>query len=341
MYGQDYPAGQSRKGIVRFGTVGIIIAIVFGALLGSLPSEAQQPKKIWRIGLFHVGLDHVPPSLEPLRQELKKLGYEEGKNIQLDWRNLADEDAANAAAKEFVRNRVDLIVAIESQTVRAAKDATSEIPVVIVHVIDPVAEGFVKSMSHPGGNMTGFGGTGDVPGKQLELFKEAVPGLRRLLVLVDPKDQVTSHILAEVKTTAKSLKISLVERAATTQADVEHVFGLVKRSDVDGIFIASSSLRTKSASVILRLAAEKRLPLAGHRKELVEQGALFSYAHDLASVGPLAAQYIDKIFKGAKPADLPFQEPSNFEFVVNLNTAKALGLTIPPNVLARADRVIR
>jgi putative ABC transport system substrate-binding protein len=323
----------------KAGWSSILVATILLAV--AVLAEAQQTKKIWRIGLSHVGLDHIPPPLETLRQELKKLGYEEGKNIQLDWRNLPDEEAANVTAQEFVRNRVDLIVAFESQTVRAAKAATSDIPVVFLLVADPVAEGFVKSVSRPGGNMTGFGGPGDIPGKQLELFKEVVPELRRLLILVDRKDPLTERSLIEVRTTSKNLKLILVERQVTTQADIEGLFSSLKRVDVHGVFIVSPNLRTKFPSLILRLASEKRLPLAIHRKEWVEQGALFSYAHDLASVGPPAAQYIDKIFKGAKPADLPFQEPLRFEFVINLKTAKQIGLTIPPNVLARADKVIK
>ena len=320
--------------------LGLLIAtLVVCIVAGS--ANAQRPKKVWRLGLSHVGLDHVPPPLETLREELKRLAYEEGKNIHLDWRNLPDEEAARATAREFVRNRVDLIVAFESQTVRAAKAATSDIPVVFLLVVDPVAEGFVKSVSRPGGNMTGFGGPGDVPGKQIELFKEVVPSLRRFLALIDPKDPVAQRSMVEVRTAAENLKLLLVEREAVTQADITRIFSSLKPGDVDGVFIVSPNLRTKFPSLILRLASEKRLPLAIHRKELVEQGALFSYAHDLASVGPPAAQYIDRIFKGAKPGDLPFQEPPRFEFVVNLKTAKQIGITIPPNVLARADRVIR
>jgi putative ABC transport system substrate-binding protein len=332
--------GESEKRKTMNGkNIGLTVSALLFAL--SFPAAAQQSKKVWRIGLFHVGLDHIPPSLDPLRQELKKLGYEEGKNIQLDWRNLPDEDAANAAAKEFVRNRVDLIVAFESQTVRAAKAATSEIPVVFLHVGDPVAEGFVKSVAHPGGNMTGFSGVGDVAAKRMELFKEVAPGLRRVVVLVDPKDPSTTRPLEEVRTTAKSLKLVLLEREVTTQPDLERVFDSLKRSGVDGIFVVSSSLNTKFLALFIRLASEKRLPLAGFRKEWVEQGALFSYAHDIASVGPPAAGYVDRILKGAKPGDLPFQESARFEFFINLKTAKALGLTIPPNVLVRADRVIK
>jgi ABC-type uncharacterized transport system substrate-binding protein len=318
-------------------------AILFGFVLFALYplAEAQEVNKVWRIGLFHVGLDHVPPSLQPLQRELKKLGYEEGKNLHFDWRNLPDENAAEKTAKEFVNDHVDLIVAFENQTARAAKAATSVIPILLVHGEDAVAEGFGKSMSHPGGNMTGFLGVGDVPAKRIELFKEIVPRLRRLLVLSDPKDPAVERLLANLRTAAKALQVSLVERGVTTQADIERVLESLKQGEVDGVFPLSQSLNLKYSSLMIRLTSEKNLPFVGYRREWVEQGALFSYAHDLASVGPLAAQYIDRILKGAKPADLPFQEASQFDLVINLKTAKQIGLTIPPNVLARADRVIR
>jgi putative ABC transport system substrate-binding protein len=316
-----------------------IVYLLAAAMLAQANAVDAQANKVWRVGLSHVGLDHVPPSLPPLRDELKKLGYVEGKNIRLDWRNLPDEEAANKTAKEFVQNRVDLIVAFESQTARAARAATSEIPVVVVHVADPVAEGFGKSMSRPGGNMTGFYGVGDIPAKRLELFKEVVPKLRRAAILVDPKDPGGSLYMDRLRTAAKGLKVQLVEREVETEADVTNFYrGL---ADVDGILAASQTLNVKFPSLMIRLAAEKRLPFAGYRREWVEQGALFSYAHDLGSVGPLAARYMDRIFKGAKPGELPFQEPTRFEFVINLKTAKQIGLTIPPNVLARADKVIK
>jgi len=315
----------------------LAIAIVFAAH----SANAQPSGKVWRIGLFHVGLDHVPPSLEPLRQELKKLGYEEGRNLQFDWRNLADEVAANMAAKEFVRSGADLIVAFENQTARAAEAATSEIPIVLVHEDNAITEGFGKSMARPGGNITGFLGVGDVPGKRIELFTEVVPRLRRLLVMVDPKEPGAERSLAQLQSAAKSLKIELVERRITTQADIERVFQSLKQGEVDGIFVLSHTLNVKFPSLLVRLSLERRLPFAGYRREWVEQGALFSYAHDLASVGPPAAKYIDRILKGDKPADLPFQEASHFDFVINLKTAKQIGVTIPPNVLARANRVIK
>jgi putative ABC transport system substrate-binding protein len=320
-----------------------ILAILVATLtLGSFHlALAQQAGKVWRIGIFHVGLDHVPPSLEPLRQQLKTLGYEEGKNLHVDWRNLPDEEAARATARQFVRDRVDLIVAYENQTVRAAQAATSEIPIVFVAVTDPVAEGFVKSFAHPGGNITGFATWGELYGKQIELFKEIVPRLRRLLVLIDLHDPGTERALVEVRKAGAVLKLRPVEREVTSEVDAERLFRSLKRGDVDGVFIASPNLRNKFPSLIVTLASERRLPLAMHRMEWVEKGALFSYGFIPTQFAPDGAAYIDKILKGTKAGDLPVQEPPQLEFIINLRTAKQIGLTIPPNVLARADKVIR
>jgi len=317
----------------------LLVALVIVAR--GMIAEAQQPKKMWRVGVFHVGLDHVPPSLEPLRQELKKLGYEEGKNFWLDWRNLPDEAAARLTAQEFVRAQVDLIVAYENQTVRAAKAATSEVPIVFIAVTDPVAEGFVKSFAHPGGNITGFATWGDLYGKEMELFKEIVPRLRRLLVLINQQDPGTQRALAEVRKAGAVLKLQPVEREVTNEADAERLFRSLKRGDVDGVFIASSNLRSKFPSLIVTLALERRLPLAMHRMEWVEKGALFSYGFIPTQFARDGAAYIDKILKGTKAGDLPVQQPPQIEFVINLKTAKQIGVTIPPNVLARADKVIK
>ena len=303
-------------------------------------ADAQPAGKVHRIGLFHVGLDHVPPSLATLKEGLKELGYEEGKNLVLDWRNLPDEDAAVETAKEFVRHRVDLIVAFENQTTRAAKAATSDIPVVFMHTTDPVADGFVKSRARPGGNMTGFTGLSDLLGKRLEIFKVLVPALRRVLVLLDPGDPDTDRLARELREAAGALKLRLMEREARISTDIERIFASLKQGDVQGVFPLSPNLQVKFSSLMLRRAADKRVPLAIHRKEWVEQGALFSYAADIAAVGRRAAPYVDRILKGAKPGDLPVEAPSQFQLVVNLKTAKALGLVIPPAALARADQVI-
>jgi putative tryptophan/tyrosine transport system substrate-binding protein len=309
-------------------------------LAAPLAAQAQPAGRVWRIGLFHVGLDHVPPSLDGLREGLTALGYEEGKNIHFDWRNLGDEDAARTTAQAFVRDRVDLIVAFENQTMRAVKATTTQIPVVMLHVTGPVENGFIKSFAHPGGNVTGFAGLGDNPSKEVELFKELVPRLKRLLVLFDG-DPTSPRWLADVRQAATQLKLELVERQTATRADIERVLAAIKPGDVDGVFISSPNLRTKFVALILELTSNRRLPLQGHRREWVEQGALFSYNLDFRSVGKAAARYVDKILKGTKPADLPVEQSSQLQLIINLKTAKALGLTIPPSVLARADEVIQ
>jgi putative tryptophan/tyrosine transport system substrate-binding protein len=310
---------------------------------------------VYRLGVFHVGLDHVPPSLDGLREGLRTLGYDtgtspapmsstvfEGKNIRLDWRNLADEAAAREAANEFVRNRVDVIVAIEAQTVRAARAATSEIPIVFLQVGDPVADGYIQTLARPGGNLTGFAGVGNVPAKEVQLFKELVPQLRRLLVLTLSDDPAARRLLPEVRRAGTAQKVQLVERAVSREVEsIRKLFASLKRGEVEGVLMASPDLRTLFAGLILALATERRLPLAGHRAELVARGAFFSYADDVRAIGRAAAsRYIDRILKGAKPTDLPVEEISEFELVINLTTAKALGLTIPPSMRLRAHRVI-
>src|SRR5512144_2276668 len=191
------------------------LAVALAVFVLPLAAEAQPAGNMWRLGLFHVGVDHVPPSLDGLREGLKALGYEEGKNIRLDFRNLADEDAARTTAQAFVRDRVDLIVAFENQTVRAIHATPTEIPVVMLHVPDPVADGFVKSLARPGGNITGFAGLGNHTAKEIEIFKEILPQLRRPLVLF-ATDPVSPRWLVEVRRAATMLKLQTVERRVTS-----------------------------------------------------------------------------------------------------------------------------
>jgi len=235
------------------------VALVLSLLAAPLAAEAQQAGRVYRIGLFHVGLDHVPPALNGLREGLKGLGYEEGKNLRWDFRNLPDEQAAQATAREFVRQRVDVIVAFENQTVRAAKAATSEIAILFLHVLtDPVGEGFVQSLTHPGGNITGI--FGDVPAKRVELLKEVMPRLERLLLVFDPLDPTSLQELAAVRAAATARKLQLVERAAGSHADIERVFTSAKRENIQAVVVVSG-LVTKFSSLVIRLAAERRLPI--------------------------------------------------------------------------------
>jgi putative ABC transport system substrate-binding protein len=318
-----------------------LLTSLAGALAAPLGAEAQRAGKVWRVGLFHVGLDHDPPALAPLRESLKRLGYEQGKNIHLDYRNQADEEAARATALAFVRERVDLIIAFENQAVRAAQAASSTIPVVFVHVSDPAAAGFVKSVARPGGNLTGVADfVGELQDKRLQILGEIVR-LQRLLILTDPTDPATPRLTADITSAASQLKIQLVERSATAEADVKRIFASLKRNDVDAVIVISPKLITNFPELILRLSLERKIPLTSHRKALVEKGALFSYGPNYSAVGQDVAGYVDRIIKGTKPTDLPVQAAVRFELVINLKTAKTLGLTIPPSVLARADQVIQ
>ena len=312
-----------------------------GAVLAApLGVEAQQiSSKVARIGLFHVGLDHEPPALASLRDSLKRLGYEDGKTIQLDYRNQPDEQAARATARAFARNNVDLILAFEDQAVRAAQLATSKIPVVFAHIADPVAAGYVMSLARPGTNLTGVADNLlSLHDKRVQILAELQ--LRRVLVLIDPTDPTTLPRLADLTNAAPQIGVWLVERNATTEADLRGVFAALGKSEVESLVIISSSLSTKFPELILRLSLERRIPLASHRKALVEKGALFSYGPNYAAVGQDVAAYIDRILRGTKAAELPVQQASRFEFVINLKTAKALRLTIPPSLLLRADQVI-
>jgi putative ABC transport system substrate-binding protein len=307
-----------------------------GAVASPLAVRAQQVGRVWRIGLFHVGLDHVPPSLEGLRRALKSLGYEEGRNIQLDFRNLPDEAAAQETARRFVRDRVDLIVAV-----RAAQAATRQIPIVFLHVTDPVSDGFVKSLAQPGGNLTGFSEFfGDLHAKKLEIFTQFMPRPNRLLVMTASDDPMSQRDLEETRRAARSLNVELLEKEFTDQRSVESVFGRLRPGEANGVLVVSSTLVTKFPSLILQLATARRLAVAMHRKEWVERGALFSYGANFAAVGHDAARYVDRILKGTAPGNLPVEQVSRLELAINLKTAKALGLTIPPSLLLRADHVI-
>ena len=312
-----------------------------GALLTlPLAAKAQQAMRLRRIGLIHVGLDHVPASLPTFREGLRALGYEEGRNIRLDFRNLADEAAAHAVAREFVRDRLDLIVAFETQAMRGVKAAASKIPVVFLHLRDPVADGYVASLVRPGGNVTGFNSWPVSPSKQIEIFSEFMPRPRRLLVLFHPQDSVSQRHMPDLRSAAAALPLQLAEREVMSASDIERVLGAADPTTADGVFVASATLVANFTSLVLRLATERRLPLISHTKNWVQQGALFSYATDLAVIGRSAASYVDKILRGANPSDLPVEQPTKFELVINRKTAKALGLTIPQSLLLRADQVI-
>jgi putative ABC transport system substrate-binding protein len=341
-----------------------VVVLVFLATACSGSSQApdvRSSSRVFRIGLFHVGLSHVPSSLPALAEALQARGYLsaselatfekglesipavlrlDGKTVQLDWRNLADETAANEAAKEFVRAKVDLIVAFESQTIRAAHAATTTIPIVFLHALDPVAEGLAQSMSHPGGNLTGLIGFRNLAGKQLEMFTNILPGLHRVLVVTSPEDPAGQTLVDDITAAAASLGVTLVERPVSTDADIKRVFRQIKPGEVDGVVIGSQDLQTRSSLLMIDLALERQLPISVGFKERVERGGLFSYAPDFPAVGRSAAVYVDKILRGANPADLPVEEMTQLELIINQKVADMLGLKLSSEWLDNADEVI-
>ena len=345
---------------MRIRTAGLAFLLLAAACSGS--SGAQTPKTTnFHIGLFHVGVDHVPASLPALVDALKDFGYltaneaerfenclkslpqaltVQGKNVRLDWRNLADEAAADEAAKEFVRDKVDLIVAFESQTIRAAQAATTAVPVVFLHALDPVGEGLIQSLSHPGGNMTGLIGFRQLAGKQLEVFKSILPSLHRVLAVTNPEDPAGQDLLDEIRKTAEAHDITLVERAASTEGEIRRVFGATRPGEIDGVVIASQDLQTKFSLLMIGLALEHRLPISVGFRARVEAGGLFAYGPDFPAVGQKAAVYVDKILEGAKPGDLPVEEMTELELVINQKVARELGVKLSRQWLDAADEVI-
>lgn len=331
-------AERGRRRVLRVG-LGLAGAGLLAAC-GLTPIAPRPTARVWRLGLFHVGQDHVPASLDPLLDELAQLGYRAEQNLIADWRNLANETAAQTTAREFIGNRADLIVAFENQTMRAVRDATSTVPVVFLHVDDPVANGWIQSLAHPGGNLTGFVGSPDLPDKRIEYFKLLVPSLRRLLILLDPGDPVTPRVLPVARKATAALGIEPVEREVTSPESLQTVFDDLRPGEVDGVFIASRNVQTNYTLPIVRLGLERRLPVASHRKEFVAEGALFSYGPDQAATGRAGAHLIARILEGAKPADLPVEQRDHLELVINRKTAQALGLMIPQPVLAQATEIV-
>lgn len=319
---------------------GILAVLLLASGCGGSSPKGPGAPRIFHIGLFHVGIDHIPPSLQPLEDALKAMGYTEGTNIHCDWRNVPDEAAANETAQEFVREKVDLIVAFEGQTIRAAHAASASVPIVFLHALDPVEEGLVQSLSHPGGNMTGLIGFRQLAGKQLQVFKDLMPSLQRVLAVTDPQDPRGQGLLDDVRAAAAGLDLTLVERAASSEAEITRVFEGLEPGEVDGVIIASQDLQTKFSLLMIRLSLEHRLPISVGFKGRVEKGGLFSYGPDFPAVGVAAAAYVDKILKGANPADMPVEEMTQLELVINQKVADQLGLHLSPGLLDAADEVV-
>jgi putative ABC transport system substrate-binding protein len=327
----------------------IFIHLALSAVLFALSysASAQQPKKVYRIGYLSPS-DPATEStrFEAIRLALRELGHIEGQNIATEYRySEGKRDRLPELAAELVRLKVDIIVVTGGAAwIRAAKNATKTIPIVMIGVgNDPVEEGLVESLARPGGNVTGLTLlTGELGGKRLELFKEAVPKVGRVAVLYDPATPVNVHEMKEVlPVAARALGLTLRFWEVRAADGFERVFAALNKERPDGLYVSGGPLMGANGKRIADFALKSRLPSMYNRKESVEAGGLMSYAADLADSYRRVAYYVDKILKGAKPADLPVEQPTKFELIINLKTAKQIGLAIPQRVLGRADRVIR
>jgi putative ABC transport system substrate-binding protein len=307
---------------------------------------AQQANTIPRVGHLSGTGDAKNPevSVRAFRQGLREVGYIEGKNILVEYRYAEGKsDRAPALVAELLQLGVDVLVASFLPGIRAAKQATKTIPIVFVTGVDPVAAGIVASLARPGGNITGLTTLArDLSGKRLELLTEAVPNISRVGVLWDANAEAPTMSFKEYETAARVLKIPLQSLALRgPNLGLEAAFQTAAKDRVNALIAISNPVLSRNAKRITDLAIRNRLPSMYERSPYVETGGLTSYSSNVFESHRRAANYVDRILKGAKPADLPVERPTKFEFVINLKTAKQIGLTIPPNVLARADRVIR
>jgi putative ABC transport system substrate-binding protein len=325
-----------------------IVTLALGAMLlavcGSV--DAQQPKKFFRIGYLSSLSRSSDPRAEPFRQALRELGYAEGQNLAIEYRYAqAKFDRISELAAELVRLKVDIIVVAGGDPpILAAKNATKMIPIVMIGIgSDPVKAGLVESLARPGGNITGITNLGrELGGKRLELLKEGVPKIVRIAVVYDPAIPATRReVKDDVPVAARALGLTVRSWEVRAANDFENVFAAISKEPTHGLYVPGGGpLMAVSMKRIADFASKSRAPSVGNRP-YVDAGGLMSYGADAADSYRRVATYVDKILKGAKPADLPVQQPTKFEFVINLKTAKQIGVNIPQSLLYRADRVIR
>ncbi|MGH7409273.1 MAG: ABC transporter substrate-binding protein [Candidatus Methylomirabilales bacterium] len=323
---------------------GPMIALACLLLLSSEgPAQAGAPPRPARVGVVHLSQQAEAPVTVGLRQGLRDLGYAEGRDVVLEVRaGQGRYETALEAARELVRAQVHLFVSAGTVATKAVKEAAGDLPIVFTQIGDPVAAGFARSLSRPGGNMTGFSHLlVDTTGKRLELLRELVPGARSVLVIFDPKNPTSATAAAEARPSAEKLRVGLQERHVKNRDEVLAALREVDRNTVDAILMLPDSLVANAGEQIIETSRQKRVPVMFHEETWVDRGGLASYGASFVDLGRQAARYVDKILKGAKPGDLPVEQPTRFELVINLKTANALGLTIPQSLLIRADRVIQ
>jgi len=321
----------------------MVLALCAMILTLSVSVDAQQPKKVPRIGfLSGASLSSIAARIEAFRQGLRKLGYVEGKNIVIEYRSAEGKpDRLPALAAELVRLTVDVIVTGGPIPTRSVKQATPTIPIVMANDSDPVGNGFVASLARPGGNITGLSTfVPEISGKQLELLKEIVPKLIRVAVLGNSTQPDTAQALKEMELASGAFGVKLQYLDVQDSKGIETAFRM-RKGRADAVLVLGNPIFLSHRAQIVDLAVKNRLPAIYERPEFVEDGGLMTYGVSITDLFSRAATYVDKILKGAKPADLPVEQPMKFELVINLKTARHIGLTIPQSVLYRADRVIK
>jgi ABC-type uncharacterized transport system substrate-binding protein len=324
-------------------TLSVLVTLV--VLILAVIAYAQQPKKVPRIGFVSGSGDRNNPgaSVEAFRQGLREVGYIEGKNILVEYRYPDGRlDRVPGLVNELVQLKVDVLVTVPLPAIRAANQATKTIPIVMVATVDPVATGLADSLARPGGNITGLTTLGrELSGKRLELLKEVVLRISRIGVLWEPDAPAAAISFKEYEAAARPLNIQMQSLEVRGPNDMEGAFQAATKGHVNALITVRSILLGRYPRRIADLAIKSRLPSMSELGHYVESGGLMSYSANEADQYKRAAVYVDKILKGAKPADLPVEQPTKFELVINLKTAKQIGLTIPPDVLARASRLIK
>jgi putative ABC transport system substrate-binding protein len=320
----------------------ILLALALNLAVAATHAWAQQTNKIPVVGVLWVAVRPDDPLVEVFRQGLRDWGYVEGRNIKIEFRLADHPDRLPGLAQELVRLKVDVIVASITVATQAVKDATSTIPIVMANVADPVGSGLVASLAHPGGNVTGLSlMMAELSAKRLQLLKETIPRLTRVAVLWNPATPFHAKVLEDLKAAAPSLSMELSFVGVRTPEEFDAAFSAVSRAHAQALYLLDSPLFYAHRMTLAKLASKARLPAISGQRDFPDAGGLMSYGANYGDLFRRSAGYVDKILKGAKPGDLPIEQPTKFELVVNLKNAKALGITIPQSILLQADEVIR
>jgi putative ABC transport system substrate-binding protein len=323
----------------------LVVALGAGALVAPLGSFSQQQGKVWRVGFLALRsptASNPNAGYDPFLQGMRELGYVEGKNLKMEWRFAEGKvERFPGLAAELVQLKVDVILAAGVQPTSAAQKATATIPIVMGNSIDPVGSGFVASLARPGGNITGLSNLiADLGPKHLEMLLSIVPKLSRVAVLTNPTNSGHTTIVKTIQTAAQTSGVRILSLQARSAQEVESAFSTMKRENAGAVIVVNDPFFNQQRRQIIDLAAKNRLSSVSAVKEYAEAGGLMSYGPNFADMYRRAATYVDKIIKGAKPANLPVEQPTKFELFINGKTAKALGLTIPQSLLIMADKVI-